>query len=101
MEAGGKLHGRPPWGAGFPGLSYPGVSRTQGGRLKVCRYSPPKCAKPELSPIPFNQIESTASGGETPSGSAVPGVDLNGPLMRGITRGRRTAPTDESSQSHV
>src|SRR5512135_3150063 len=48
MEAGGKLHGRPPWGAGFPGLSYPGVSRTQGGRLKVCRYSPPKCAKPEL-----------------------------------------------------
>src|SRR5512135_3061324 len=28
-------------------LSYPGVSRIQGGRLKVCRYSPAKCAKPE------------------------------------------------------
>src|SRR5512143_109937 len=30
-------------------LSYPGVSRIQGGRLKVCRYSPAKCAKPELT----------------------------------------------------
>src|SRR5512135_2858398 len=23
MEAGGKLHGRPPWGAGFPGVELP------------------------------------------------------------------------------
>ena len=39
----------------------------------------------------LNQSESTASGGETPTGSAVPGVDLRRPPSRKAPRDMRTA----------
>ena len=44
-----------------------------------------------LNKTNLNQSESTASGGETPTGSAVPGVDLRRPPSRKAPRDMRTA----------
>jgi hypothetical protein len=43
------------------------------------------------------KYESTASGGETPEGSAVPGVVRDGPRSREAPRDRRTVATDGPS----
>src|SRR5512144_1033135 len=45
--------------------------------------------------------ESTASGGETPKGSAVPSVNVRRSSVRKAPWGRRTAMKDWQSQSHV
>src|SRR5271166_2990235 len=45
--------------------------------------------------------KSTASGGETPRGSAVPGVNVRRSSVRKAPWGRRTAMKDWQSQAHV
>ncbi len=45
----------------------------------------------------LNLMESTASGGETPPGSAIPGVVRDGPRSREAPRDRRTDATDGPS----
>src|SRR5271166_5019676 len=49
----------------------------------------------------FIKSKSTASGGETPKGSAVSGVNVRRSSVRKAPRGRRTAMKEWQSQAHV
>ena len=55
------------------------------GRRRTAPARPPASPRADLNPM-----ESTASGGETPTGSAVPGVVRDGPRSREAPQGLRT-----------
>jgi REP-associated tyrosine transposase len=56
---------------------------------------------PSLAVLDLNQQESTASGGETPPGSAVPGVKMGWSSLREAPWGRRTARKPWPSQALI
>ncbi len=76
----------------------PVISRSLTGRRLQQRTD----YRPQEDPRGTFLIKSkSTSGGETPKGSAVSGVNVRRSSVRKATRGRRTARKDWQSQAHV